>query len=192
MKKRRKDEIFCLPFHDITIITGEKCKFIFLPGDGPYDPSDYPCWIVWRCPSPPHQHTQTCLTSCPPASEGCRCNPESSQCCIPVARCMFFLLVEPECAPRAAGCGQLCHPLGQPVGSVESGKDFCPESLCLAHCFNNQHVLALRPGQNMPRPSQKANHFLQRKQSLLLASVTQVHRGAVVLWKTPGSRKHFT
>lgn len=63
---------------------------------------------------------------------------------------MFFLLVEPECAPRAAGCGQLCHPLGQPVGSVESGKDFCPESLCLAHCFNNQHVLHSDQGRTCP------------------------------------------
>lgn len=82
--------MLCLPYHDIIFITGEKCKFIFLPGDGPYDPSDYPCWIVQRCPSPAHQHTQTCLTSWPPASAGCRCNPQSSQGWIPFARCDGF------------------------------------------------------------------------------------------------------
>lgn len=84
-----------------------------------------------------------------------------------------------------------CHLLGQPVGSVELGKDFCPERLCVAHCFNHQHVLALTVGQNMPRPLQKANHFLQRKQFLQLASVTQVLGGVVVLWKTPGYKEMF-
>lgn len=86
----------------------------------------------------------------------------------------FLLLVKPE--RGAADWGKLCHPLGQAVGSVESGKHFCPERLCVARFCNHQHVLAPRGGQNMPRPLQKANHLLHRKQSLQLASVTQVHR----------------
>lgn len=50
VKKRRKDEILCLSYHDITIITREKCKFIFLAQDDPRDLSCSHSWIAQRCP----------------------------------------------------------------------------------------------------------------------------------------------
>lgn len=71
-KKERKDEILCLPYHDITTITREKCKFIFLPRDDRHDlshphsritkaaVSSLPCRA--RGPQHGHQHPHT---SCP-------------------------------------------------------------------------------------------------------------------------------
>lgn len=91
----------------------------------------------------------------------------------------FFPLGWAWTCTRSCWLWQAVPSPGTACGLCGVREGFLPRKAEVAHCFNHQHVVALREGQNMPRPLQKANHFLRRKQSLQLASGAQRSCGSL-------------